>query len=81
MEFPISGALDIIYQITIMQRKQGSVDSIFRPSNNEFLNCLGQLIENTIYFFLLHKSFSARQRDQKHPNEAAIFRMAVICHR
>ena len=37
MEFPISGALDIIYQITIMQRKQGSVDSIFRPSNNEFL--------------------------------------------
>lgn len=62
MEFPISGALDIIYQITIMQRKLGSVDSIFRPSNNEFLNCLGQLIENTIYFFSLAQEFLSKTK-------------------
>lgn len=62
MEFPISGALDIIYQITIMQRKLGSVDSIFRPSNNEFLNCLGQLIENIIYFFSLAQEFLSKTK-------------------
>lgn len=41
----------------------------------------GQPISTSIYFFLLHKSLSARQRNQRSPNEAAIFRMDIICHR
>lgn len=81
METVISDALDTIYQITIQQNFQ------YWWTNN-----LDRLIKNMLHlswsanptsniFFLLHKNLSARQRDQRHPNEAAIFRLVVICHR